>query len=102
MHTLSNSQNYFVTYPFLNDQFNVIFELLDQPDNFFFSLETSGINAFENLTPFCIDKSCSIPMIIGGQLSFEIYHKKQKIYSDFFELPQLTINCTNDPWTNRI
>ena len=41
-------------------------------------------------------------MVIGGQVTLEIFLKKQVIFSDLLVLPHLTMNCTQDPWTNRI
>lgn len=102
MFTVSYNRNYFITFPFINEEKYLIFELIDQPNNMFFSLKSAGANVFEKLDLFCIDKTCSIPMIIGGQVTIEIFHKKQIIFSDLLQLPQLTMNCTTEPWTNRI
>ena len=99
---IPNNQNYFITLPFVTDESCLLFELFDQPRNMFFSIKSPGAIVFEQLSPFCINKSCSIPMVIGGQVTLEIFLKKQVIFSDLLVLPHLTMNCTQDPWTNRI
>lgn len=102
MFTVSNNQNYFITFPFINEESNLIFELYEQPKDIFFSFKSSGASVFEKIDSFCVSKACSIPVIIGGQVIIEIIRKRQVIFSDLFQLQHGQMNCTNEPWTNRI
>lgn len=101
-YAFSFNHNYFAVFPFLNDQSDLIFELFDKPEHFSFLLKIPGATVFEKLSLFCANKSCSIPMILGGTIIFEVFNKKRKIYSNIFHLSHMTMNCTDEPWTNRI
>ncbi|OHT09291.1 hypothetical protein TRFO_21858 [Tritrichomonas foetus] len=95
--------NLFLVPPFLNANGTyLIFELDENPDNLYFSIKAPGSGAFEKLNSYCEDKTCSIPMIIGGSVIFELNNKNKLIYSKQLTLPQLKMNCTDEPWTNRI
>ena len=101
--TFSFENDYFITEPFLSvDKTTINFELQGDTKNIYFQIQSPGANAFEKIEAFCEEKLCSIPLVIGGSITFELYLRKKLIYSKNFILPQLKMNCTDEPWTNRI
>lgn len=99
---LFNSEELFITFPYFDEISNLVFELSREPDQLSFFIKGQGMSSLIKLNTYCQERSCSIPLVIGGTVTFDILRNTKLLYSDTFNLPALMINCTNEPWTNRV
>ena len=93
----------FLENPYLNDDKTHLNFILNKfSNNIYFNFIGVGANSKGLIKPFCNDTKCSIPLIIGGYVTLELILFKKSIFKTSLLLHDLSINCTNEPWTNRI
>ncbi|EAY22815.1 hypothetical protein TVAG_075620 [Trichomonas vaginalis G3] len=68
----------------------------------YFRFEGVGASAYSRIYPFCKENKCEIPLIIGGDVKFSLIYRRFPIYTKHYIIEHAKMNCTNEPWTNRI
>lgn len=95
--------NVFETKPVLgfnNDSLE--FTLNSDSYYFFYNIIGVGVSSKGPVKQFCLNSRCIIPLVIGGKFSIKLFYKKRIVFNEEFYNPNLSINCSDEPWTNRI
>ena len=92
----------FRTKPHLTeDGKNIEFTLLFSPKNLQFIMDSNYSLVKIPISDFCQNKHCLIPLITGGEQTIKIESPTHTLFSQQFNLHNLSVECTGDNVTSR-
>ncbi|KAH0795882.1 hypothetical protein GPJ56_000249 [Histomonas meleagridis] len=78
------------------------FTLRLDPTDINFQFNGSGAAVDYELSKFCENKKCKIPLIIGGKVKFTLVRGSKLLYEENLELSEQKFYCTSNDWSTRL